>query len=586
MKSRSTKKLWFAGAALAMCAVLWGAPQAYAQQTSNLVPYDSITMEPNHRIPEGDGTAYAGIEQCDRLIDGDRNVEVFFETVEQLDFVVDDRTFGGVYHYRDDRGEALSSFRCVDQDGDMNPDCEFQLDTDHYELFHDGVEVTIPFTELTGLSDPAICDEGGLDKEYFIQLRLRNYSGGVTDQFTEWEYSDVRVVLDLIRPESPELFDAFATQNTIQVEFEASASDDVDNHHIIYSSEPFEEGALRDDIEPSTSRVISGTESGSISVDLQPGQTVYVGLMARDRAGNYSVVTAPIQATVVETRDFWDFYVEAGGAEEGGYGCTSGAGGTTTGLVGLALAALLAMGFVRRRRIRRWAMAAGCGVILVASTAVDAVAGNQIEETRGIFEFKLGSYQPNVDREFNGDGPYQTFFGDSSMLLWDTQLDYHLWQDVGKLSLGFHAGYGRVRSGTLDQDGQQLDLDESARLRLIPLRTSLVYRYDYSAHRHNIPLVPVLKAGLNYTLWRASDPGGDTSVIGDQRGAGGRPGWHASAGLHLHLDFFDRPGAAAFAMTWGIQNTYLFAEYMVTRNFGDGINLGDNHWSFGLAFEF
>lgn len=237
------------------------------------------------------------------------------------------------------------------------------------------------------------------------------------------------------------------------------------------------------------------------------------------------------------------------------------------------------------RRIRKWSAALGCALAMVAATALDASAHNDIEETTGMFQVNLGPYQPNVDDEFD-NGPYETFFGDSSMFYAEAQGDYHLWQGVGKLSLGFHAGYGRVTGDTLDQEGTELDLDETASLRIIPLRTSLVYRYDYSAHRHNIPLVPVLKAGLNYNFWRASDPAGDTSVVGEQRGSGGRPGWHATAGLHLHLDFFDPAGAAAFAMTWGIQNTYLFAEYTATRTFGDGINLGDNHWSLGMAFEF
>lgn len=234
----------------------------------------------------------------------------------------------------------------------------------------------------------------------------------------------------------------------------------------------------------------------------------------------------------------------------------------------------------------RFAIAMSCMTVVLALGFAEAQASDDIPKTRGMMEYKLGPYLPMVDAEFD-NGPYQEFFGDSSMLHGEIAIDYHLWQRVGKLSLGLHAGYGRVRGVARDAaSGTEVESDDQASFRIIPLRTSLVYRYDYSAHRHNIPLVPVLKAGLNYNFWRAKDPGGDTSVVGDSRGSGGKPGWHVTTGLHLHLDFLDRSSAAAFDMTWGIANSYLFFEHTWTRMLDDGIDLGANHWAIGLAFEF
>ena len=50
------------------------------------------------------------------------------------------------------------------------------------------------------------------------------------------------------------------------------------------------------------------------------------------------------------------------------------------------------------------------------------------------------------------------------------------------------------------------------------------------------------------------------------------------------------PGALAYLdMSWGVNNSYFFAEYMITRidGFGgDGLDLSDDQWMFGLAFEF
>ncbi len=234
-------------------------------------------------------------------------------------------------------------------------------------------------------------------------------------------------------------------------------------------------------------------------------------------------------------------------------------------------------------------------VVLACSMAVFSVAVSQAAaddtppETRGMMEYKLGPYLPMIDAEFDDDGPYERFYDGSSMVYGEIAFDYHVWQGVGKLSVGIHGGYGRVRGTVRDETGAELDADEQASFRIIPLRTSLVYRYDYSAQHHNIPLVPVLKAGLNYNFWRAKDPGGDTAIADGQRGSGGQAGWHVTAGIHLHLDFFDRQSAAAFDMSWGIANSYLFFEHTWNRvgDFGDGvIDLSANHWALGLAFEF
>lgn len=237
---------------------------------------------------------------------------------------------------------------------------------------------------------------------------------------------------------------------------------------------------------------------------------------------------------------------------------------------------------------RRCSSTIGLALFCVAALFAATAAAGEPRETTGTMEYKLGPYLPMVDAEFD-NGPYEEFFGGSSMLYGELAFDHHIWQDIGKLSIGVHAGYGRVRGVVRSATGEELDADERASFRIIPLRTSLVYRYDYSALHHGVPLVPVLKAGLNYNFWRAKDPGGDTSVANDARGSGGQAGWHFTAGLHLHLNFLDPSSAAAFDMTWGIANSYLFFEHTWNRvgDFGDAdINLSANHWAIGLAFEY
>ena len=106
---------------------------------------------------------------------------------------------------------------------------------------------------------------------------------------------------------------------------------------------------------------------------------------------------------------------------------------------------------------------------------------------------------------------------------------------------------------------------------------------------HSIPLVPVLKAGVDYVLWSIDGADGETANYNGNEASGGIGGVHASVGLHLLLDIFSDASAASFDLNWGVNNSYLFGEYMVTQidNFSDeGFDLSDDIWAFGLAFEF
>ncbi len=584
MKLRMWKSLSLGCMAVMAWPLLAGGGEAMAAepQQSNLVdPPPRIDVEPNFsRDFHNAQTAYAGIAQCERLVDENRTISVEYDTVTGVD-MTDSQLFGGVYMRGYERGEE-GQVNCRNQDGDLRDECT-EISSDDISRFVDGVDAEVSFEDLTGFEDPAICEEGEIDRSYYIQLRLRDYTGAGTTT-GDWQRSEVRFVFDLIRPGSPTLEDAFATETSIMVEFEESTTDDVETHHVFWSRSAFSAGELASDISSRSPRRVGGSESGEISVELDPGETIYVAMVARDRAGNYSTVSEPIEVQVTQTNDFWDYYVDAGGAETGGYGCQQSGGQGTT--IVLVLAGLLGLALVRRRR-RGVALAATAAVALLAMSPT--VEASDSEDLSGFFQIGFGPYGPSIDDEFEGTGPYEEFFGDDSLRYIEGQADAHLWQGVGKLSLGFHAGYGRVRATARDDDGQRLETDDTATFRIIPLKTSLVYRYDYSAHNHNIPLVPVAKAGLNYNFWRAKNTAGDTSQVDDQRGSGGMLGWHAALGLHLHLNFFDPRNAASFDMTWNVANSYLFFEYEWTRvgDFGDSVlNLDANHWSVGLAFEF
>lgn len=250
----------------------------------------------------------------------------------------------------------------------------------------------------------------------------------------------------------------------------------------------------------------------------------------------------------------------------------------------------------------RAAVAASCA--LLALGAADTAHAQQVSDTEinGSFELKLGGFYPGqIDAETGGEGQgsFANFYGTDSLLYGEFVYERYLFQKFGKLGLGLHVGFTRKTGEVQTADGADSGADDASSdeaavpgettFRLVPLRGSVFYRYDYSALHHNIPLAPIVRAGVDYYLWRILDSDGETSTVGGEAARGGKWGWHASVGLQFLLDYIDPSSAASFDVSWGINNSYLFAEYMITRvdGFGaEGLDFSDNLWMFGLAFEF
>lgn len=211
--------------------------------------------------------------------------------------------------------------------------------------------------------------------------------------------------------------------------------------------------------------------------------------------------------------------------------------------------------------------------------------------TYGAFELKVGTYTPSIDEEFTAPGPYETFFGTDSTLHLEMEWSMYFLQSIGKFGAGLSIGYasdtGKVKVATAGASSSEVPGETI--FTTIPLRASLLYRYDYSAIHHNIPLVPVVKLGLDYVFWSVEDSDGDAASFRGVNAEGAKAGWHGALALHLLLDFIDNPASSYMDMTWGVNNSYIFVEYMYTsiNDFGgDGFDLSDNIWMGGLAFEF
>lgn len=283
-------------------------------RTSDFVNDVTVELTPSHGADIGRSTVYAGIAQCNSLINNNPHFSVDFRTTTTVD-MTQDLNYDGVHFYRLERDENVRPVCPADDP------CN-EVRSDDITRQTNRVEVSLPFRELSGHSNAAICDEGEIDEVYYVQLRLTNRS---TVPGAEWTYEEARVVFDLVRPDAPTLTDVFATEFSISVEFDPSESGDVERHSVVYGSQPFEGGVLPADATTRTPRPIEGADatSGRVSVELDGGESLWVAVAARDRAGNYSLVSDPMEVTVAQTRNFWDYYVEAGGAEEGGYGCQS-----------------------------------------------------------------------------------------------------------------------------------------------------------------------------------------------------------------------------------------------------------------------
>lgn len=221
----------------------------------------------------------------------------------------------------------------------------------------------------------------------------------------------------------------------------------------------------------------------------------------------------------------------------------------------------------------------------IAASAQSSQSGPE-SPTSGTFELKLGSYNPDIDSEFDGRGPFEQYFGGGGLIA-EFAADYHLWQKVGAISLGFHVGYFNQGAPSINSDGTE-SADKS-RLLIVPTRLSAVYRFDYLQDEYNIPLVFSVRAGLDYYFWwsLSANKVADTN---DTKGSGGTAGWHVGGTVYFLLDSLAPQMARSLDQASGINNSYLFAEIMSAHinDFGSDSSwdLSDNTFLFGLGFEF
>jgi hypothetical protein len=230
-----------------------------------------------------------------------------------------------------------------------------------------------------------------------------------------------------------------------------------------------------------------------------------------------------------------------------------------------------------------------CGVVLTSSSAL-------AEESPRTFmlEIKFGPYKAAVDDEFSGGAkPFATVYGDTAVMLGMAELQYNVWQRFGTLAIGAASGYAMDKGKAIAGDGSKPG--DRTTFNVVPLQLHLAYQFDYLAQELDIPLVPFVKVGFDYWVWWFEDPSDETSKYESPdgetfTGSGGTFGWHVGGGLRFLLDWIDPSSASSFDMEIGVNNSYIFVEFLYAQvdDFGssNSIRIGDGLLFGGLAFDF
>jgi hypothetical protein len=203
-------------------------------------------------------------------------------------------------------------------------------------------------------------------------------------------------------------------------------------------------------------------------------------------------------------------------------------------------------------------------------------------------ELRFGSYVPNADNGVNG-APYHYTFGDNLRFAVGLEVDYQLLRipKVGTLGPGLGVSYTRSDASGFLEDGVTRARQQTS-LQIYPFYVVGVLRVDVLARETWIPVVPYGKLGIGYAIWRASDAG-ETSNIDGVSGKGRSYGLQGALGGMILLDRFDQQDARAADANIGLNHSYVFGEWYLSKldGFGsDHLNVGTNAWVVGLAFEF
>jgi hypothetical protein len=205
------------------------------------------------------------------------------------------------------------------------------------------------------------------------------------------------------------------------------------------------------------------------------------------------------------------------------------------------------------------------------------------------FELRFGPYAPQVDQDFpSATPPYQGTFGTRQRLYFGLELDWQALRIPMFGTLGPGVGWGYTHMSTTAKAShpelvKSNQVEEDTTLGIMPMYAVAVLRMDLLARETNIPLVAYGKAGVGYGLfWMGNDL--------EVQARGHSWGTHFALGGMLLLDNFDPHSATQLDEEVGINNSYLYFEWMFANLGSKGdlstMDIGTSTWNMGLALEF
>lgn len=255
-------------------------------------------------------------------------------------------------------------------------------------------------------------------------------------------------------------------------------------------------------------------------------------------------------------------------------------------------------------RLAVWLLKAVTVVVLIL---VPTLANAKESDRYGRIALHFGIYSPDIDKEFSGATPFKDTFGDSPLFRFELGAGANLYQSKwGILGITLHGAYigksadalqpGKTGGGTGTTGGTSTGTTTESKatdqtsFKSFPIYLGAFYSFDTLALSYGIPLVLNIDAGIVYTPWMITGTDGEVAKANGVSGQGGIWGWRASFGLAFHLNIFSESTAAMFDLSWGVNNTYLFAEFVIEQvnNFGSkkSLNLSDQFFQLGLVFDF
>jgi len=204
---------------------------------------------------------------------------------------------------------------------------------------------------------------------------------------------------------------------------------------------------------------------------------------------------------------------------------------------------------------------------------------------RFAFELRFGPYRPRIDDAFPGAKPYESVFGSDRRVYFGLEFDWQVLRIPMLGTVGPGIGWGYTHMGAQAKLVSGADSAEETTLALMPMYGVGVLRVDVLARETTIPLVAYGKAGIGCGFFSMGND------LGTQA-KGHTWGTHYALGGMLLLDAFDEHAAIELDNEMGINNTYVYFEWMIAQldGFGRGnhasvLNIGTSTWVLGLAFE-